>query len=77
MAFVDTFRLGPLFKFLHQHQIVDESGKVVGYTDLNKVGESIKPILIRRTRKEVLKQLPERLDKNYFVPVTAERLNPY
>ena len=37
MAFVDTFRLGPLFKFLHQHQIVDESGKVVGYTELNVV----------------------------------------
>mgnify|MGYP000326555570 CR=1 FL=1 len=73
VAFVDKYRLGPLFKFLHRHQIVDESGKVVGYTDLNKVGESIKPILIRRTRKEVLKQLPERLDKNYFVPVTAEQ----
>src|SRR3972149_5809745 len=73
VAFVDKYRLGPLFKFLHRHQIVDESGKGVGYTDLNKVGESIKPILIRRTRKEVLKQLPERLDKNYFVPVTAEQ----
>ena len=73
VAFVDRYRLGPLFKFLHQHQIVDDSGKVVGYTDLNKVGESIKPILIRRTKKEVLKQLPERLDKNYFVPVTDEQ----
>ncbi len=52
---------------------MDKSGKVVGYTDLNKVGESIRPILIRRTKKGVLKQLPERLDKNYFVPVTEEQ----
>ena len=73
VAFVDKYRLGPLFKFLYQHQVVDNSGKVVGYTDLNKVGESIKSILIRRTRKEVLKQLPERMDKNYFVPVTEEQ----
>jgi len=73
VAFVDKYRLGPLFKFLYQHQVVDNSGKVVGYTDLNKVGESIKSILIRRTKKEVLKQLPERMDKNYFVPVTDEQ----
>ena len=74
VAFVDKYKLGPLFKFLHNHQIADETGKVIGYTDLNKVGDSIKSILIRRTKKEVLKQLPERLDKNYFVPVTEEQM---
>ena len=36
--------------------------------------QRIKPILIRRTKKEVLKQLSERLDKNYFVPVTDEQV---
>jgi SNF2 family DNA or RNA helicase len=30
--------------------------------------------LIRRTKKEVLKQLPERMDKNLFVPMTFEQM---
>ena len=37
-------------------------------------GETLAPILLRRTKKEVLKQLPERLDKNYFVPMTKEQM---
>jgi len=71
---VDRFRLGPVFRFLAEHQHTDECGKVVGYRNLDKIGQTLQPILIRRTKKEVLKQLPERLDKNYFVPMTKEQM---
>ena len=74
VEFVDRFRLGPMFRFLATHQHVDEGGKVIGYCDLDKIGRTLKPILIRRTKKEVLRQLPERLDKNYFVPMTKEQM---
>ncbi|MFC1766830.1 DEAD/DEAH box helicase, partial [Planctomycetota bacterium] len=73
VEFVDRFRLGPTFRFLSEHQHVDERGKVVGYHSLSKIGKSLEPILIRRTKDQVLKQLPERLDKNYFVPMTQEQ----
>jgi superfamily II DNA or RNA helicase len=74
VEFVDRFRLGPVFRFLAEHQHTDECGKVIGYRNLDKIGQTLQPILIRRTKKEVLRQLPERLDKNYFVPMTKEQM---
>ena len=74
VEFVDRFRLGPMFRFLAEHQHADDNGKVIGYRNLAKIGRTLEPILIRRTKKEVLQQLPERLDKNYFVPMTKEQM---
>ncbi len=74
VEFVDRFRLGPVFRFLAEHQHVDEDGRVIGYRNLDRIGRTLEPILIRRTKKEVLKELPERLDKNYFVPMTKEQM---
>jgi hypothetical protein len=34
-------------------------------------------IMVRRRKKEVLTQLPERMDKNLFVPMTEEQMNLY
>jgi superfamily II DNA or RNA helicase len=70
VQFVDTFKLGPLYKFLHDHQIKDDTGKVVGYKNLNKIGTVLEDIVLRRTKHEVMKQLPPRMDKNLFVPMT-------
>lgn len=74
VEFIDRFRLGPLFRFLADHQITDDHGKVVGYTNLNQIAQTIEPILIRRTRDQVLDQLPERMDKNYFVDTTEQQM---
>jgi superfamily II DNA or RNA helicase len=74
VEFVDRFRLGPMFKFLAEHQHVDECGKVIGYKNLSRISETLKPVLIRRTKGEVLKELPERLDKKFFVPMTDEQM---
>jgi superfamily II DNA or RNA helicase len=70
VQFVDRFRLGPTFRLLHEHQIRDEVGKVVGYRDLDRIGKTLEPILVRRHKEEVLDQLPERIDTNLFVPMT-------
>jgi superfamily II DNA or RNA helicase len=74
VEFVDRYRLGPMFRFLAEHQHVDKDGKVVGYHNLSKIAKSLEPILVRRTKKEVLRELPERLEKNYFVPMTGEQM---
>jgi superfamily II DNA/RNA helicase len=63
-----------MFRFLAEHQHVDNVGKVIGYHNLSKIAESLEPILVRRTKHEVLKELPDRLDKNYFVPMTKEQM---
>jgi len=71
VQFVDRFRLGPTFRLLHEHQIRDqEDGKVIGYRDLDRIGKTLEPILLRRHKDQVLDQLPERIDTNIFVPMT-------
>lgn len=74
VEFVDRFRLGPMFRFLDAHQHVDETGRVVGYRNLGKISETLKPILIRRTKQEVLPELPERIDKRLFLPMTPQQM---
>ena len=43
-----------MFRFLADHQLRDEHGKVVGYRDLDRIGQTLAPILIRRTKDQVL-----------------------
>ena len=73
VEFIDQRRLGPLYRFLHEHRITDEAGKIIGYKDLQSIRDSLKHVLIRRKKDEVLRQLPGRIDKNFFVPITAEQ----
>ncbi len=76
VQFVDRHRLGPTFRFLAEHQIHDpESGRVIGYQNLDSIGRTLEPILIRRRKKQVLDQLPERLDKHLFVPMTPQQMD--
>jgi superfamily II DNA or RNA helicase len=70
VQFVDPHRLGPTFRLLHEHQIRDEVGKVTGYRELNRLGETLAPVLIRRRKDQVLTQLPERIESTVFVPMT-------
>ena len=74
VQFVDQHRLGPTWKLLHQHQVKDEAGRVTGYTGLEKIGETLAPIMIRRRKSEVLLQLPERTDQNLLVPMTEMQM---
>ncbi|MGH7129570.1 MAG: DEAD/DEAH box helicase, partial [Planctomycetaceae bacterium] len=73
VQFIDQHRLGPTYRFLHEHQVRDETGRVVGYKDLDLIGATLQPILIRRRKQEVLDQLPERLENNVFVPMTPQQ----
>jgi superfamily II DNA or RNA helicase len=71
VQFIDKHRLGPTYRFLHEHQVrEEETGRVIGYKDLDRVSQTLAPVLLRRRKKEVLTQLPERLEKNFFLPMT-------
>jgi superfamily II DNA or RNA helicase len=74
VQFVDQHRLGPTWKLLHEHQVKDESGRVTGYTRLEKVGQTLAPVMIRRRKSEVLRQLPSRTDQNLLVPMTEMQM---
>ena len=77
VEFVDGRVLGPAFRFLHEHVETSDTGKLLGYRGLKRIHEQLKPILLRRKRDEVLKQLPERTDQTFRVPLTKQQAEPY
>ncbi len=74
VEFVDNFRLAPYYLFKEKHIIQDETGKVIGYQNLNDIGKKLSDILIRRRKKDVKLQMPKRSDKNLFIPMTKEQM---
>jgi ERCC4-related helicase len=74
VQFVDQLRLGPTWKLLHEHQVKDEAGRVTGYTGLENIGRTQAPVMIRRRKSEVLRQLPSRTDQNLLVPMTEAQM---
>lgn len=77
VQFVDDRRLGPAFQFLHEHRMLDAQGNLLGYRNLDKIREKLQPILLRRTRAEVLSQLPARTDNTVYVEMTEAQRGPY
>jgi len=74
VQFVDQHRLGPTWRLLHEHQVKDDGGRVTGYTGLEKIGQTLAPIMVRRRKSEVLRQLPSRMDQNLLVPMTEMQM---
>jgi SNF2 family DNA or RNA helicase len=77
VEFIDGRRLGPAFRFLHEHRTEDENGRLTGYRGLDRIHDQLAPILLRRTRQEVLKDLPKRTDQLLQVPLTPQQAEPY
>ncbi len=74
VEFIDSQRLAPAFRFFNRHRIVDEKGKVIGYKNLAELRDNLKPILLRRTRASVMKELPPRRTKIVRITPTEEQL---
>ena len=75
VEFVDERRLGPAFRFFHSHRVEDEKGKVLGYRHLDEVRRQLQPILLRRTRKQVMQELPPRTTEIRRIAPTEEQLS--
>ncbi|MFO0930703.1 MAG: DEAD/DEAH box helicase, partial [Gemmataceae bacterium] len=77
VQFVDDRRLGPAFQFLHDHRVLGPDGKLLGYRNLEAIRERLRPIFLRRTRGEVLTQLPARTDTTVYVEMAEAQRAPY
>ena len=77
VQFVDERRFGPAFQFLSDHRITDAEGRLTGYRHLEKIRDKLAPIFLRRTRDEVLGQLPERTDSTVTVELSEAQRRPY
>ena len=79
--FIDPNILGPLWRFNQRFFQVEPrssgSFKVLGYKNLDELRGQIDPYVLRRVRDEVLHDLPNRIDNNFFVPMTDPQWKAY
>jgi len=75
VEFIDDRRLGPAFRFFNRHRVVDEKGKVLGYKNLAELRERLGPVLLRRTRATVMRDLPPRSTEITRVTPTEEQVD--
>lgn len=70
VQFIDPDFLGPLWEFSWRHCYFDESkkNKITGHYNLKELKKRLEPILIRREKRNVIKELPNITEIN--VPVT-------
>jgi hypothetical protein len=77
MAFLDPALLGPLFRFNREYYVLDERGRPKEYRNLDKLNDRIRPYMLRRRKADVETELPERTDRNHFVPLSDEQQGEY
>lgn len=75
--FLDPGLLGPLFRFNREYYQLDERGRPAGYKNLAGLRARIAPVLLRRRKVQVETELPDRTDKNLFVPLTKAMASEY
>ncbi|MBX9622034.1 MAG: DEAD/DEAH box helicase [Alphaproteobacteria bacterium] len=68
---------GPLFRFNRDFYQLDDSGKPMGYKNLHLLHERLKPVLLRRLKRDVEGQLPSRTLNTYFVEMSSEQRSRY
>ncbi|MCL2304661.1 MAG: DEAD/DEAH box helicase [Planctomycetaceae bacterium] len=74
VQFIDDRHLLPAYRFFHRHRIVEDSGRVAGYKNLDELRKQLEPILLRRTKESVSLQLPERTTEIVRIAPTEEQL---
>lgn len=75
VEFIDDRRLGPAFRFFNRHRVMDEKGKLLGYKNLDFLRKALKPVLLRRTRQGVVRELPPRTTEVIRIAPTEEQLD--
>ena len=73
--FVDDELLGPAYQFFNRHHVVDDRGKTQAYHRLDELRDKMSGVLLRRTRKEISNQLPERTDEIVRIEATQEQFD--
>ncbi|MBA3028403.1 MAG: DEAD/DEAH box helicase [Desulfobacteraceae bacterium] len=74
MEFIDDRRLGPAFRFFNTYRVIDEKGKLLGYKNIDDLRKRLAPVMIRRTRAGVMKELPPRSSEIRRITPTDEQL---
>jgi SNF2 family DNA or RNA helicase len=77
MEFVYPGLLESRTRFLQKHAETDFWGKITGYKDIDVVRQRIAHCFIRRLKKDVLKDLPDKIYENRIVVLTPSEMKTY
>jgi len=77
MDWVAPGLLGSKTRFYQRHVETDFWGKVTGYKRIDEVRERIQPFYIRRLKKQVLQDLPDKIYQNRVVVLSSEERKLY
>lgn len=69
--------LGSRPHFFSRYVVTDFFGGIKGYKNINEVQKIIQPFFLRRLKKDVLKQLPEKTYENKVIELTPEERKIY
>ena len=75
VQFLEPYMLTPLWKFASDYFMIPrkKNTNIAGYKNLDILKDKLKPILIRRKKEEVLKDLPKEVVNNYYIDLTDEQ----
>jgi len=70
---IDPRILGPLWRFEIDFHVTSEGGRVLGYRNLSELRRRVEPVMLRRDRRLVREQLPERIEQRLDVPMSKRQ----
>ena len=73
MQVVDPKVLGPLWRYLADFHVTDDRGKVLGYRNLSLLRKRLAAVMLRRDRRLVREQLPDKIVQRLDVAMTDKQ----
>ncbi|MHA2621193.1 MAG: DEAD/DEAH box helicase [bacterium JZ-2024 1] len=78
MRFINPEVLGSnVQKFISRYVIKNHWGGIKAYRNVEEVRARVRAIVLRRTKKEVYRELPERIDNQFFVELSQTQNDIY
>jgi superfamily II DNA or RNA helicase len=77
VEFLHRRAAGPRWRLLPFHAVTDPPGRVIAYEGLDVLRGRLQGFFLRRERRAVQDQLPERTDNRFWTGMSAEQLRPY
>ena len=77
VEFLHRRALGPRWRLRPFHIVEDAQGRVLAYEGLEVLRRRLRGFFLRRDRREVLDQLPDRTDNTFWTGMTAQQRRPY
>jgi superfamily II DNA or RNA helicase len=73
VQYLDPGLLGPLFRFNRDFYELDDRGRPIDYKNLDELTRRLRPVMLRRRKRDVETELPGRTVTNYLVPMADEQ----